>query len=390
MRKNTPTSRKGRVVVDIRALNQITMPDAYPMPIKSEIIAALAGCPFISLMDCASFFYQRKVLPDYQYRLTVATHRGQETFSCVVIVFRNSPAYVQRIIDTILREERSFARTYIDDIVIFSKSFSDHVQHLQNVCNKLERYNIHLNPKKCFLAYQSVALLGQRVDALGLSSTKEKIAAIANLNFPKNLKQLEHYLGLTSWLRMYIPNYFMKAAPLPGRKLLLSKEIRNGNLSKSKTLKETMRKTLSDITPLKMNSFLSLQAAFKQASMLVHFDPSQRLYADVDSSAKGIGAMVYHSITDPPTQKSSKPILFLSRLWKPVETRYWPTEKEIVGLCWIVQKIRHIIESTKLPTVIYTEHSATVQIATQSSLTTTSLVRMNMRHVRSSEFLNHF
>lgn len=136
------------------------MPDAYPMPIQADIIAALAGCTFISTMDCASFFYQWKVLPEHQSRLTVSSHRGQETFRCAVMGFRNSPAYVQRIIDTILRDERSFARTYIDDIVIFSKSFSEHLKHIEQVCRKLEYFNIHLSPQKCFLAYPSVALSG--------------------------------------------------------------------------------------------------------------------------------------------------------------------------------------------------------------------------------------
>lgn len=130
--------------------------------------------------------------------------------------------------------------------------------------------------------------------------------------------------------------------------------------------------------------------AFSQASMLIHFDPQKRLFADLDSSGKGIGAMIYHSDKDPPSQKSSKPILFLSRLWKPAETRYWPTEMEVAGLCWVVRKIRHLFESSKNPTVIFTDHSAALQIATQSSINTTSLIRMNMRHVRSSEYLNRF
>lgn len=124
--------------------------------------------------------------------------------------------------------------------------------------------------------------------------------------------------------------------------------------------------------------------------MLVHFDSNIRLYAHLDSSKKGIGAMIYHSAADPPTQEIVKPIMFLSKNWKSAELHYWPTEIEIAGLCWVVQKIRHLIEASKYPTIIYTDHSAATQIATQSSMTTTSLVRMNMRNVCSSEFLNRF
>ncbi|KAI1005182.1 hypothetical protein K3495_g3037 [Podosphaera aphanis] len=164
-------TKKGRVVIDIRALNHIVMPDVYPVPTQADILSALSGCHFISTIDCASFFYQWRVALVLQHRLTVASHRDQETFIVAVMGYRNSPAYVQRIMDTLLRKHRKFARTYIDDIVIFSKTFEEHIHHLQVVFSKLLEHNIHLSPRKWFLAYPSVDLLGQRVDALGLSSS---------------------------------------------------------------------------------------------------------------------------------------------------------------------------------------------------------------------------
>ena len=67
--------------------------------------------------------------------------------------------------------------------------------------------NIHLSPRKSFLGYPSVHLLGQKVDALGLATAEEKLTAISNLAFPKTLSQLERYLDITGYLRQYIPNY---------------------------------------------------------------------------------------------------------------------------------------------------------------------------------------
>lgn len=383
--------KKGRVVIDIRALNHITLPDAYPIPTQADIIAAVAGCNFISTIDCASFFYQWKVQKDHQHKFTVSSHRGQETFNCAVMGFRNSPAYVQRIIDTILRDERYFARAYIDDIVIFSHTFQDHLNHLKAVFQKLKDHFIHLSPKKCFLSYPSVALLGQRVDALGLSSATDKLDAIKNLQFPYTLKQLEYYLGLTSWLRQYILGYAQRAAPLQARKIKLTAELKAANITGSKRQREATKMKILDITTEELQAFKSLQTAFESPAILVHFDPNKRLYADLDASKKGMGAMVYHSDKDPPTQKSVKPIMFLSRLIKKNEMNYWPTELEVACCCWVISKIRHMIETTKLPTIIYTDHSATVQIATQTSMTTTtSLVRLNQRHQRSSQYLSTF
>lgn len=93
--KTTPEGeKKGRVVVDIRALNKITMPDAYPVPSQADILAAVRNAGFISTVDAASFFYQWWVNPTHRHRLTVSSHRDQESFKVPVMGYRNSPAYV--------------------------------------------------------------------------------------------------------------------------------------------------------------------------------------------------------------------------------------------------------------------------------------------------------
>jgi len=111
--------------------------------------------------------------------------------------YRNSPAYVQRMIDRILRPYRKFCRAYVDDIVIFSTSLSEHVEHLTLIFRALAEMNIHISAKKSFLGYPSAQLLGQYVDALGLATAEDKLAAIRNLEFPRTLQALERYLGMT-------------------------------------------------------------------------------------------------------------------------------------------------------------------------------------------------
>ena len=83
-------------------------------------------------------------------------------------------------------------------------------------------------------------------------------------------------------------------------------------------------------------------------------------------------------------------VMFLSRLLTDAERNYWPTELEVAGLVWAVRKIRHLIESSKAKVVVYTDHSATVDICKQASLTTTSTVRLNLRLVRASQYLQRF
>ena len=383
--------RKARVVVDIRALNHITLHDAYPIPLQTDIINAIANCQYISVLDCASFFYQWPTATSDQHRLTVISHRGQETFLCPAMGFRNSVQYVQRIMDLLLKPLTHFVRAYIDDIVVFSRSFASHLDHLQQVLAIVRKQNIHISAKKTFLSYPSVQLLGQKVDALGLATDTEKLKAISSLQFPVNLTQLEHYLGLTGYLRHYIRGYAMMSAPLQDRKSALYRLLRSQEVvAGPKRQRLAARTIIENPSKTELKAFKDLQQLFASPKMLHHADKERILYVDVDASKDGIGAVAYHSTIDPPTPKTMQPVLFLSRRLKAAEINYWPTEMEIAGLCWIVSKLKHLIEAARYPTIIFTDHGAAIQIATQTSMTTTSLVRMNTRHLRSSEFLSRF
>ena len=148
-------------------------------------------------------------------------------------------------------------------------------------------------------------------------------------------------------------------------------------------------------TPRELNSFHHMQSLLSKASILVHFDSERRLYIDMDASKeRGIGGYLYHvsnePLDKPPGPKTIQPILFLSRDLIDAETRYWPTELEISGLVWMIKKVRHLVEASKLPVIVYTDHSSTVNIAKQSSLNTTSIEKLNLRLVRSSEYLQRF
>ncbi len=195
---------KGRIVIDIRALNKISMLDAYPVPSQVDILSIIQGAKYISTIDCSAYFYQWRVNPEHQHRLTVASHCGQETFKVAIMGYRNTPAYIQRMTDRILWPHRDYSCTYIDNIVIYSATLTEHLQHLWNVFQELANRRICLSSEKSFLDYFLVQLLGQWVDALGLATLEVKLAAIINLEFLRTLTQLEHYLELTGYLRQYV------------------------------------------------------------------------------------------------------------------------------------------------------------------------------------------
>ena len=388
-------TRKGRAVVDIRGLNSLIVPDAYPVPLQSEIIGSLVGCSHISVLDASSFFYQWRVHPKDRHMLTIVTHRGQETFNVPVMGCMNSIAYVQRQIDKILRPVKH-ARAYIDDVVTGATSFQQHLKDLRELFQLFVDYNISISPTKTYLGYPDVNLLGQRVNSLGLTSSEDKLRAISKLHYPTTLGALEHYLGLTGYLRQYVHYYAQLSKPL--------QELKTSLLKASPSVAGRPRKRYASTTklppplPAEAASFEELQKAMGQPSMLVHFDPAKTLWIDLDASKEfGFGAVVFHckdfdeKETRWPTRTTIQPILFLSRLLTPAERNYWPTELEIAGFVWIIKKVRHMVESSKFPVKVQTDHSAILDIFKQSSIvSTTSTMRMNVRLVRASQFLRQF
>ena len=157
------------------------------------------------------------------------------------------------------------------------------------------------------------------------------------------------------------------------------------------------RTAVEEPTPSELDSFHQLQSLFSRLTILIHYDLKRQLYADMDASKEfGFRAHIYHmkeshGSTTTLGPKSMESILFLSKSLANAETRYWLTELEVTGLVWLVQKIRHMLESAEKPTIVYTDHSATLGIVCQSSLTSmTSIDKLNLQLVRASEYLQRF
>ena len=412
--RDTPQGRKGRVVIDIRGLNAITEDDGYPLPLQADIIALIAGYLYISTVDGVAWFHQFNVQRTDRSKLTIVSHRGQEESSVALMGYKGSPPYVQRQTDALLRPLRAFVRAFVDDIIVFSRTLADHESHLRQLFQLLRDKKASLAPTKSFLGFPSVMLLGQRVDSLGMSTAEEKIKAITTLKFPASLRDLESFLGLTGWLRNSIPRYAQRAQPLQERKTSLTQTMTSSILSDQfrqttasdqasstskrqlagPARKRTSTKLRYDPTPAEVAAFQDLQNAFRSPTFLMHYDRKRRLYVDIDASKVwGFAAMVYHAKgeTAMPAKTDVQAILFLSKSINAAERNYWPTELEVAAIVWVVRKIRHLIEASEVPpVVIYTDHSAAVQISRQTTLSTSSTDKLNLRLVRASQYLSGF
>ena len=185
------------MVVDYRKLNEIAIWDEFPLPKQEDILQALVRCQWLSTLDALAGFTQLEVDPKEREKLAFRTHRGLWQFIWMPFGYKNGPSIFQRAMQNILAPFLwIFTLVYIDDIVIFYKTFDDHLDHLDQVFKAVAETGITLATTKCHFVYQSLLLLSQKVSHLGLSRHMEKISAILNLESPKNTHDLQIFLGM--------------------------------------------------------------------------------------------------------------------------------------------------------------------------------------------------
>nr|GAT59874.1 TY3B-TY3B protein [Mycena chlorophos] len=205
---------KPRMVIDLRRLNEMVVPDEFPLPRQDDILQALSGAQWLSTLDALAGFTQLTVSAKAAEKLAFRTHKGLWQFRCMPFGYRNGPSVFQWVMQNVLAPFLwIFALVYIDDIVVYSLTFEDHVRHLDQVFGAIAAANITLSPAKCHLGYQSLLLLGQKVSRLGLSTHKEKVDAILDLAEPKNVQELQSFLGMMVYFSAYIPFYAWIAQP---------------------------------------------------------------------------------------------------------------------------------------------------------------------------------
>lgn len=208
-------NNKPRMVIDLRRLNEQVIADEFPLPRQDEILQSLEGSQYLTTLDTLAGFTQLSIKPEDREKLAFRSHRGLYQFKRMPFGYRNGPAVFQRVMQGILAPFLwIFALVYIDDIVIFSKSFEDHLIYVEQVLKAIEEAKITLSPGKCHFGYQSLMLLGQKVSRLGLSTHKEKVDAIMELDDPKNVHDLQIFLGMMVYFSSYIPFYAWIVHPL--------------------------------------------------------------------------------------------------------------------------------------------------------------------------------
>ncbi|GBB96358.1 hypothetical protein RclHR1_27350003 [Rhizophagus clarus] len=321
-----------RFCVDYRKLNAVTITDAYPLPRIDELLERYRTAKWFTSLDLAAGFHQVEMAEEDKEKTAFICSKGLYEYNVMPFGLKNAPGTFQRLMDEILSEYiGEFVVVYIDDIMIYSKSFEEHMEHLEKVLRKLKEKNIILKLKKCKFGERNIEFLGHIVGRDGLKPEEKKIEKIRNMERPRNVKEIRSFLGLCSYYRKFVKDFSRIAKPISN---LVRKNVEFKWEEKQQEAFEELKKRLMEYPVL-------IQPDFNKKFILM-----------TDASGEGLGAVLGQRDEN----GKERVIAYASRSLTGAETNYAITDLECLAVVWAVQHFHKFLIERKFE--IITDHAA--------------------------------
>lgn len=342
---------KLRFCVDFRTLNSRTIKDAHALPRIEETLDSLQGASFFSSLDLKAGYWQVP-LKECDKPLTAFTagNLGFWEFNFLPFGLCNAPACFQRLMmlamgDLHLKE----CLLYLDDIIIFSKTFEEHLTRLESVFQRLHAANLKLKASKCHFLHRKIKYLGHIVSSEGIQVDPEKTSVVQDWPVPKTVKQLRGFLGFSGFYRRFIRSYSKIARPLHD----LLKAPPPGSPKSFKWEQPQQQ------------AFDKLKDLLCSAPVLTFADFSKPFILHTDASDEGLGAILYQD-----HDSQERPVAFASRSLSPSEQHYPAHKKEFLALKWAISdKFRDYLLHCSF--IVRTDNNPLTYILTSAKLDAT-------------------
>ena len=328
-----------RFVVDYRRLNQQTVKDCFPLPLIDELLMDMSGSQYFTTLDLSSGYYQVELEENSKHKTAFQANNQLYEFNVMAFGLCNAPATFQRLMQTILGDLNLLP--YIDDVVISSRNFSDHLKTIRCVLTRFRDHNLKLNATKCHFGYSSIVYLGHLISSEGIRPDPAKVHKLNSIARPTSKRETEVLLGFANYLSRFIKNYAHIMTPI----------------FKVKGTTPFVWTTDADSALLKIRSLLAEDA-------LLRFPDFTKLFTlTVDASNTALGAFL---------SQEGAPIAYASRLLHGPELNYSATDREFLALIWAIKNFRSYLLGRKF--LVLTDHKALLPMLRSKP--------MNSRHAR--------
>jgi hypothetical protein len=316
-----------RFCVDYRKLNAVTIRDAYPIPRIDDTLDALQEAKFVSTLDLRSGYWQVEMDKESKEKTAFITHKGLYEFNVMPYGLTNAPATFQRLMDIVLAGLKwQSCLVYIDDVVIYSPTFEQHLSDLKNVFQALREANLTLKASKCCFCRKEMKYLGHVITQDGIKPDPTLTKAVSNFPQPKTIKDVQSFLGLSGYYRRFIKNYAKIAEPLIKQLRQLKEKNYHLNWTPECTIAlETLKKKLTNAPIMSTPNF------------------NESFILELDACEYGLGAVLAQEY-----DKRKLVIAYASRTLSPAERNYSATEREALAIVWATQHFRPYLEGTKV------------------------------------------
>ncbi|MCG8078888.1 MAG: DDE-type integrase/transposase/recombinase, partial [Candidatus Thiodiazotropha taylori] len=322
-----------RFCIDFRKLNSRTIRDAYTLPRIDDTIDTLMGAKFFSKLDLRSGYWQVEMEEDDKKK-TSFSEGSLGVFECNRMAFglTNAPATFQRLMERCMGElNLKECLIFLDDILIFSDTFEEHIKRIQAVFSRLHEHGLKLKPSKCEFFKTSVKYLGHVVTENGVETDPDKIKALVEWPVPHNVKTLRSFLGFAGYYRRFIRDYAKIAKPL--NDLLIGHPTNKQTLNKKKKKKKS---TPWQWGEMQQKSFDTLKSKLSSPPVLAYADFKKPFIVHTDASTEGLGAVLYQEQAG-----TERVIAYASRGLRHSERNYPAHKLEFLCLKWAVSEKFH-------------------------------------------------
>ena len=318
-----------RFCIDHRKLNAITKKDRTPLPRIDDVHDRLADSKFFTSLDFVSGYYHVPLEASSCEKTGFLTPFGLFEWTRMTMGLCNAPATFQRLMNRVLGPLMyKFCLAYLDDIVIYSKTFEEHLEHVDAVLSRIRDAGLKVQPAKSKFSADQLLYLGSNVSSTGISVDPAKIKSVEGFPVPKNQTMVRAFLGLTGYYRRFIFNYAKEAHPMI-------------ELTKTCAFRWGCEQQAS---------FESLKLKLMTAPVLSFPDFTKPFFIHCDASNLGVGAILKQK----DDENREKVIAYASRVLQPHERKYPVTHKECLAIIYAIDQFRYYVAMTKF--FVVTDH----------------------------------